>query len=242
MVKSKYNAKRILVIGDLHVPAQHPDAIAFLRTLKKYIKPTLVVFIGDILDATALSFFEKNPSLPSAGDELKQSIKMLKEFYALFPKAVVVHGNHDLRPVRTAKKAGIPNEYLKNIPTVLNMPKGWEYKSELVVKLPTGEECMFRHQFKKNIKKSVADWGMCLVQGHYHTEMKIDFCPNHYNCNWGMNTGCLIWDHYPHFDYMNNSSGTKDGKSIIGSAAIVEGQPFLFPMRLKRGGRWNGTL
>jgi hypothetical protein len=38
---------RILVIGDIHAPYEHPDTVAFLKAVKKKYNPTRVIQIGD---------------------------------------------------------------------------------------------------------------------------------------------------------------------------------------------------
>ena len=66
----------VLVISDLHAPWQHPDALEFLKAIKKKIKPDFVLNVGDECDAHALSMWESDPDLPSAGDELKMARKV----------------------------------------------------------------------------------------------------------------------------------------------------------------------
>lgn len=38
---------RILIIGDIHAPYEHPDTVAFLKAVKEKYKPTRVIQIGD---------------------------------------------------------------------------------------------------------------------------------------------------------------------------------------------------
>ena len=50
---------RILVIGDLHLPAEREDYLQFCRDLKKKYKTNMTVFIGDVIDHHAISFHNK---------------------------------------------------------------------------------------------------------------------------------------------------------------------------------------
>ena len=75
----------VLVISDIHAPYQHPDAIDFLKALKKKHKPDRVIFTGDELDYHAMSFHDSDPDLPSAAMELERGQAVLRELEALFP-------------------------------------------------------------------------------------------------------------------------------------------------------------
>jgi predicted phosphodiesterase len=72
------NHKRILVISDMHIPYHHKDSIKFLKEIKKEFKPDTIINIGDSLDFHAISMHEHNRDLFSAGDELKEARKYVK--------------------------------------------------------------------------------------------------------------------------------------------------------------------
>ena len=63
----------VLVISDMHIPYRHRDSFDILKAIKKKCAIDFVVKIGDELDCHALSFYEADPDLPSAGDELEES-------------------------------------------------------------------------------------------------------------------------------------------------------------------------
>ena len=106
--------KKVMVIGDLHVPYHHKDSFAFLRALKKKYKGfDLVVNIGDELDQHAISMHDNDPDLPSAGDELKLSKKYVKDLEKIFPDMTLVDSNHSSLVYRRALKYGLPKAYLK---------------------------------------------------------------------------------------------------------------------------------
>ena len=106
--------KSILIISDTHIPYHHPDLIPFLKAVKKEYKPDKIVHIGDEIDKHAMSFHDSDPDLPSAGDELKLSLPVIKELEKLFPDMDLLDSNHGSLVYRRALKYGIPKAYLRN--------------------------------------------------------------------------------------------------------------------------------
>ena len=76
-----YNS--VLIISDTHLPFAVPELIPFLKLLKKKYKPDRVIHIGDEVDKHAMSFHDSDPDLPSAGDELRISLPLIKELEKL---------------------------------------------------------------------------------------------------------------------------------------------------------------
>ena len=113
---------RVLVVGDLHFPAIHPEYLSFVKSIKKKWKTNHTVFIGDIVDSQAISFHAKHPELPSAVEEHEQTMKHLSVWYKAFKDAVVCIGNHDERVHRMAADKGIPQMYLREYSDVYNTP------------------------------------------------------------------------------------------------------------------------
>ena len=74
----------ILCISDLHAPYQHPQAISFLRAIKKKYKPTKILNVGDEVDYHALSFHDTDAELDNAYAELVKARKVIKKLYTLF--------------------------------------------------------------------------------------------------------------------------------------------------------------
>lgn len=226
---------RILVISDMHHPYSHPDTTAFLAAIKKEYEPTRVICIGDEVDHHAMSFHDSDPDLYSAGDELKASIKALKPLYTLFPVMDLVDSNHGSMAYRKGKHHGVPRKYLREYGDVLDAPKGWKWQHDLLLRLPTGEDCYFHHGIASNVLKVVQQRGVCVVQGHYHTSFNIQYTSNPNSLLWGMQVGCLISKDQLAFAYDKNNLG----RPIIGCGIILDGLPVLLPMVLNKGGRWN---
>ena len=186
----------------------------------------------------AMSFHDSDPDLPSAGDELQNAIKYLKELYVLFPEMDLVDSNHGSMVYRKGKHHGIPRKYLREYGEVLEAPKGWVWHHDLKLILPTGEECYVHHGLSKDVIKVVTQRGTCVVQGHYHTEFKITYAGNPQSLLWGMNVGCSIDGEALAFAY----DRTNLGRPVIGHGICINGLPQLLPMVLNEQGRWTGDV
>ena len=225
----------ILVIADQHIPYMHKDTFHFLLAVKKKYKPTRVICIGDEVDKHAMSFHDSDPDLPSAGDELQQSIEILQILYKMFPEMDLIDSNHGSMVYRKAKHHGIPNKYLRSYGEVLEAPAGWNWHMDLTLKLPNKQRIYFHHGLSKNIIKVVKERGVCVVQGHYHTEFNIQYVGTPAHLLWGLQVGCSIDGKALAFAY----DRTNLGRPILGHGIIINGQPRLLPMVLTKSGRWN---
>lgn len=228
----------ILVISDLHIPFGHKDTVAFLTEIKKVYKPDKIVCIGDEVDKHAMSFHDSDPDLPSAGDELEESIEGLQPIYKLFPEVDLVDSNHGSMVYRKSKHHGIPRKYIKNYGDVLEAPKGWKWYHDLVIKASDGQLIYFHHGLKAKGLQVAQQLGMCFVQGHYHNTFEIGYSSTPEKLIWNMTVGCLIDDKSLAFAY----NKTTLGRPIIGCGIIIDGQPMLIPMILNKGSNWTGKL
>jgi len=122
----------VLLVGDLHLPAERQDYLQFCKNIKRKHKCTEVMFIGDILDHHAISFHQKNPDSDSAVEEYNKAMGALKKWHKAFPKARVCIGNHDERVHRMAAASGIPAMYLKEYSDIYETPYwDWEYEHDI---------------------------------------------------------------------------------------------------------------
>lgn len=225
---------RILVVSDLHIPYQHPDAFDFLRCVKKEFKPTRVINIGDEVDNHGISFHTSDPDLMSAGDELKASQAYCKELESIFPKMDLVHSNHGSLSYRRGKAGGIPRHFLREYSDVLQVGSGWQWYEEILVRLGSRRNILFRHQFSANVLKAAEQLGCCVVQGHFHSKFEISYTSSPRALNWGMTVGCLIDKKALAFEY--NKLSPK--RPILGVGLIEKGMPRLVPMYLKEDRSW----
>ena len=100
--------KNVLIISDTHIPYSVPELLPYLKALKnKYKNFDKVIHVGDELDKHAMSFHDSDPDLPSAGDELKLSLPIIKQMETLFPKMDLLDSNHGSLVYRRALKHGI---------------------------------------------------------------------------------------------------------------------------------------
>lgn len=228
----------ILVISDQHAPFQHPDTLAFLKAIKEKYQPTTVVNIGDELDKHSLSFHDSDQDLPSAGDELKLGIKFLKQLEKLFPEMVLVASNHGSMALRKAKHHGIPLKYLATPQDIYGVTQSWQWVDDLTLTLPNGQKVYFAHGITKDGKKLAQQRAINVVQGHYHTEFRIDYVSNPQDLFFSMQIGCLIDKRSLAFAYDKLNLQ----RPILGTGIIINSKPLLIPMVLNKKGRWNGKL
>ena len=230
--------KKVMVIGDLHIPYMHQDSFAFLKALKKHYKGfDLVVNIGDELDQHAISMHDNDPDLPSAGDELKLSKKYVKELEKIFPEMTLVDSNHSSLVYRRALKYGLPKAYLKAYNEFLEVGKGWKWVEDLTVTLSDGEKAFFTHGISANILRVAQQYGMNTIQGHFHSKASIQYYSNPDKLVWAMQTGCLTNQKSLAFGYAKNF---KD-RFVMSSGVIIDGQPRVHPMIVKDG-KWIGKI
>ena len=230
--------KKVLAIGDMHIPYHHKDSMAFLRALKKHYKGfDLVVNIGDELDQHAISMHDSNPDLPSAGDELNIAKQYIQILYKTFPDMTLVDSNHSSLVYRRALKYGLPKAYLRDYNEFLDVGKGWKWVDDLTITLNDGSRCFFTHGMSANVLSVAQKYGMHTVQGHYHSKASIQYFSNPDKLVWGAQTGCLTNQDSLAFSYAKNF---KD-RFIMSSLVIVDGQPRIHPMVIKNG-KWIGKI
>jgi len=229
--------KSVLIISDTHIPYHHKDLIPFLKDLKQIIKPDRVIHIGDELDKHAMSFHDSDPDLPSAGDELKISLPIIKELETIFPIVDLLDSNHGSLVYRRSLKYGIPKAYLKHYNDFLNVGKGWQWHDDLTIKTPTGP-VYFCHGKVADVLKLAQSMGMSCVQGHYHSSFNLKYYGNSLGLYFGLQVGCLIDKDSLAFRY----NKTQRARPLIGCGVIIDGLPKLIPMVLDKHGRWCGKI
>lgn len=227
----------ILVISDLHVPFDHPDAVQFLRALKKKYKPTDVISIGDEVDYHALSFHDSDPDLHSAGDELKMARKRLKEYAKLFPKMTIIESNHGSMVMRKALANGLPKDMIKSYQDILQVPKTWKWVFDTVIQTPMGP-VYFCHGKAVTSGRMASQFGMSVIQGHFHSKAQITYISTPERLMFDAHTGCLADDKSLALGY--NKIDSK--RPVVSLILIENGVPRILPMILKKGGRWNGYV
>jgi len=177
--------QRILVIGDLHCPFEHPRYFDHcVQTYENYAC-NQVIFIGDLIDSHASSRHESDPDGVSPRTELDMAIESLKKWNTAFPVADVVIGNHDRIVLRKAFSSSIPSVWIKSFNEVLGTSWNWVARIEYDgVQYVHGEGGTARTKAKNDMQST--------VQGHIHTQAYCEWMVGNNFKIFGMQVGCGI--------------------------------------------------
>lgn len=217
---------RVLVIGDLHCPATHPDYMGFVKKVAKKYKTNRTVFIGDVVDHASISFHKKNPEHPSAMEEYRQATEGVKSWYRAYPKAEVMIGNHDERVFRLSADVGIPDHYIKPYNDLYGT-KGWKWVRNTVIDGvyyyhgigASGQYPAF-HAAKLRLQS--------VIIGHYHSVAGINWQVGPTSRLFGMNVGSGVDRNHPLMNY--GSHFLK--KPVVSCGVVIDGHPYLELMDL----------
>jgi len=221
---------RVLIIPDLHIPAMHPRFIRFLKDVDRKHKCNRWVGIGDSVDWNAISFHEKDPSMPNASEEFKIAKKQMQKLYKAFPEVDYLIGNHSDLPQRKATMVGLPKEVIVPFKELWGVD-GWtihERYSDIEI-----DGVIYRHGDKGKGGRMAAlnnakDEHKSLVQGHLHAQFGIEYASNHERLIWGMQCGCGVTPGHPSMKY----SRIYSARPIMGCAVVINGVPTLEPFNL----------
>ena len=215
------NKKKVLVIGDLHLPFTLEGYLEHcIKVYKKYNCDT-VVFIGDILDLHFTSYHETSTEGYGATQEHDLSVEMLKKWYKAFPKAYVTIGNHDALIYRKAMSAGISKRWIQNYSQVLGTP-GWEWVTDVVI-----DDVLYTHGTTNAYTKAKQNL-MSTVQGHLHSQAGVQFYVGAKSRIFGFQVGCGVDMKTYAMEYGKNFP-----KPVISCGVVIEGlHPYLEVMNL----------
>ena len=227
----------ILVSGDLHCPWQRAGYLQFLIDLYYQWDCDEVVFIGDVVDMHAVSFFNKDPSCPGPLEEYNRTKEEVAKFYKAFPKATVVLGNHDKRIVRKARSVDIPEIFIKSYDDIWETP-GWDWVEDYMC-----DNIYFYHGDGQGgeypAANAVRKMLMSVVMGHNHTASGIKYYTNPTQRFFALDTGAGCDDSALAFAYAGNNKR----KSVLSAAVIIDGTPYLEPMLCGKGEPyWDGNF
>lgn len=231
--------RRIMVVGDLHAPYTHQDAIAFLRHVRDNYEPDMVVQVGDETDGHAISFHDSDPNLDSAGVELEKAKLVLEQVHELFPNLLVCDSNHGSLIYRRAKTHGLPVQFIKKYRDILFPEHGapdWSWADAWVLNTPLGP-VRFQHQVSGDFMLNASHERTSLVLGHEHGRFEVQYAASSTALYFGAYAGCLIDSKSLAFAY----GKLHRKKPILGCMVITDGSPQLIPMLLNSEGRWVGA-
>lgn len=215
------------IIGDTHIPFNHPLYLKFLQDTFKQYKVDKVVHIGDLVDNHAISYHESDPDGYSSGMEGDVVDAELKKWKKAFPEMDIIMGNHDRLPERQAKTHGLAQRFLKSFRDVWNMPDGWTV-------IPDGLEidgvyyCHGTGSTGKNAGFNLMlAKGQSVVQGHVHSFAGIQWKADNKDKYFGFNVGCGIDIEEYAFEYAKDYKW----KPTLGCGIVIDGvQPIWIPM------------
>ena len=139
---------------------------------------------------------------------------------------------------RKALKHGMPKAYLKSYNQFLEVDKQWEWVEDLNLKLSNGSECYFTHGMSADGLKLAMQYGKNVCQFHFHSKFNIQYFSNPDSLIWSLQCGCLTKQSSLAFEYSKNFRL----RFVIGTGAIINGQPMLYPMVLDNKGKWIGKI
>ena len=224
---------RILVIGDLHTPVDHPGYLPFLQDLRRKYKTNKTIFIGDVVDWHAISFHAKEPNCPGPVDEFNLAKARIRKYYNSFPDAIVCIGNHDARPSRLAKTCGIPENMLRTYNDLWGTKK-WKWVYDIII-----DDIYFLHGTGRsgiypayNVAK---DMQMSVAMGHVHSASGVKTIASPIKRTFAMDVGCGI--DVDAFQFVYGRNYTR--RPVLSAGVILDGQPISIAMPCGVGEKYH---
>ena len=204
---------RVLIIGDIHEPFTLKGYLKHCKETYAKYNCNKVVFIGDIIDNHYTSYHETDADGLGGLDELEIAIKGLRKWYASFPDADILIGNHDRMIMRKAQTSNIPSKWIKSYKDVLEVPK-WNFIDRKVI-----DDVQYVHGEGGTAHTKCRADMMSTVQGHLHTQCYVQhFVGQNYKI-FGMQVGCGI-DH----DSYAMGYAKRGKKPAIACGVVINGK------------------
>lgn len=227
----------VLLIGDSHLPYEHPDYLEFCKAVSKKHKCELHIHMGDYEDQHAISFHDNISELFSAGDELELVIQKTQYWYKAFPKMRILDSNHGSLVYRRLKHAGIPIAHIKPLKDIYET-KTWRWYEDVMLQTKLGDVYLC-HGKTTSYNKLAREIGCSAVQGHFHGKFEITWANSVAHERFNMFVGCGISRRSMAFAYGKNNIP----QPILGCGVINKnGYPILEKMKLDKRDRWTGEL
>jgi len=225
---------RVGIVGDLHARFVHPMYRRFIMDKFQQWRVDQIIFIGDIVDLHALSFWEHDPDGRSAGDETAEAWDEVQLWRRTFRKARVCIGNHDERQFRVARKAGLPTRYLKNYAEIWGTP-GWDWKFKFEI-----DGAFYTHGTGLSGKDAAFNLALEIrcpaVIGHIHSNLGAKYHANEFDRVFGLSVGCGIDTRAYSFAYGRHAPK----RPLLGCGIVIDGeQAIAEPMFCGRLEKYN---
>lgn len=178
----RYN-NNVLVLPCIHEPFSTDKHRQHALDVYNWYKCGKVIFLGDLVDQSAISYHEKYVEGYSAMQEHKFAKEHIQKWSSLFPEAIWILGNHDRLPQRKANTAGIPaSVWLRGFNEVYDIK--WQ-----IVKNYTYNGIHYKHGEEKTAIEMAKALGVPVVQAHRHSEHYVRSISQNI---WGVQTGVLF--------------------------------------------------
>lgn len=211
----------ILVVGDTHIPFEHPHYLEFCKTIQERVKCGTVVHIGDLIDNHSISYHEHDPNGRSPMDEMIEADKHLEKWFKAFPEMYLCRGNHDRLSERKGRTFGLPERCFKSFKEIWNFPKGWidDFSFEI-------NGVRFTHGTglsgdNAHIKAAQLNRQSCVI-GHTHSVLGGQYLVSEKDRIFGVNCGCGINRRSYAFEYGRELMK----KPVLGCAVITDNGKF----------------
>jgi len=230
--------RNIILLGDLHAPFMHPQAIDFIKAVVKKYGFDLALATGDETDGHAISFHGADPDLPSPGHEFELAIRQLRPLYEMFPDLLIASSNHGDLLARKFKHHGLPVRALKTMQEILECPPGWKWAFEHIIQMSNGKKLLLHHAYSSNVLRASQHRGVSCAFGHHHSKFSVEYWRNYEDLYFAIFAGCLVDETALAMAYGKNIMH----RPITGLVRIEDGIPHLIPMIVDGGNVWNGKI
>lgn len=217
----------VLVIGDTHLPWEHPNYLEFCLQIQNRVKCGTVVHIGDLVDNHSMSLkYNADADLHSPKDEIEKAREHLKDWFKAFPRVFLCLGNHDRRVDLKGRHVGLPSEVFKPFREIWDLPKDWKDAFSwnidgVVYQHGTGLSGDQAHIKAASLNR------MSTVIGHTHSTGAINYLVSNKDRIFGMNVGCGIGEGLA-FEYGRDFLK----KPVLGAGVVTDNGKYcqFFPM------------
>jgi predicted phosphodiesterase len=225
---------RVGIVGDVHEPFTYPTYLNFCQDTFQAWRVDSIVFIGDIVDNHAISFWDHDPNGLSAESEAERASVGLARWRKAFRKAKVCIGNHDERHYRTARKAGLPDRFIRSYSDVWDTPQ-WNWQMEHVL-----DDVFYFHGSGRSGKDAAFNEAvqrrMSIGMGHIHGFAGVKYHTNPTSKIFGINVGCGVDCKAYAFAYGKEAVT----RPVLGCGIVIDGERAFFePMAIGRGAKYD---
>lgn len=211
----------ILVVPDIHIPFEYPNAVEAYLCWGASMKPDRVVFIGDVIDAYTISRFDKNPGRKdSLQKEVNKAQELLAATSVLFSCPIhYMEGNHEdrLRKFLWSKAPHLADIRGLTIPELLCLEEwGIQWHDALDPLRIGGVTFMHANRIRKHAGMTALaisdEREQSIVCGHSHRQ-GFAWRTSAAGTRFGCEVGCLCNPHK--LDYVDSIPNWQFGGALV---------------------------